>query len=470
MTTQGTALAIVQAKAALDILTDKIEQRTATIGIMGQGYVGLPLAVEFARAGFSVTGFDVNSARVAALNNGVCHIEDVDGEVFRQVSATTYRASDDFGLLADLDAVIICVPTPLNENKEPDISFVMHAAEQIASGLHAGQLIVLESTTYPGTTEELLLPLFERRGLQVGKDFGLAFSPERIDPGNTRFSLVNTPKVVGGTTERCSQLAAALYSSVIERVIQVSSTKAAELVKLLENTFRSVNIGLANEFAQIADILDINVWEVIDAASTKPYGFMPFYPGPGLGGHCIPIDPLYLSWKLRSLRYRARFIELASEVNEEMPEFVVDMVARALNEHGKCLNGARILALGVAYKKDISDMRESPALDVIKQLQKRHAQVSYADPYVPEVRLDATVLRASALNEEALREADCVVILTNHSDVDYAQVVREARLVIDTRNATGHLADAVASEHVWRLGRPAGRSISETGQDVKGAA
>lgn len=451
MITTGTTLSMTQRESALDALARAIEQRTAAIGVMGQGYVGLPLAVAFAQAGFPVTGFDVSNARVTALNNGICHIEDIAEQDFQQVRAAGYQASSDFDLLSTMDVVIICVPTPLNSSKEPDISFVLNAAKEIEARLHAGQLIVLESTTYPGTTEELLLPLLQWQGLRVGSDFCLAFSPERIDPGNKQFTLRNTPKVVGGMTERCAQLSHVLYGSIVERIVPVSSTRAAEMVKLLENTFRSVNIGLANEFAQIANILGIDVWEVIEAASTKPYGFLPFYPGPGLGGHCIPIDPLYLSWKLRSLRYRARFIELASEVNEEMPEFVVDMIARALNEHGKCLNGARILALGVAYKRDISDMRESPALDVLKLLHARHARVAYADKYVPEIRLDGQILSSRPYTNEDLREADCVVILTNHSHVDYAQVVREARLVIDTRNATGHLPPAA---HVWRLGRP----------------
>jgi UDP-N-acetyl-D-glucosamine dehydrogenase len=347
--------------------------------------------------------------------------------------------------------VTICVPTPLGNGKEPDISHVMDAAEQIARYLHRGQLIVLESTTFPGTTEELLLPMFERRGLSVGRDFCLAYSPERIDPGNRRFSLRNTPKVIGGVTQHCSRLALALYSAVVAQVVPVASPKAAEMVKLLENTFRAVNIGLANEFARMADILEVDIWEVIQAADSKPYGFMPFYPGPGPGGHCIPIDPLYLSWKLRSLDYRARFIEVASEVNEAMPEFVVDLIARALNEQGKCLNGAHILVLGVAYKRDVSDVRESPALDVMRILLNRHAHCSYADRYVPELQLNDAVLYAQPLEDEALRSADCVLILTDHSHVDYRRVIQQALLVVDTRNATGHLPGA---ERIWRLSRP----------------
>lgn len=444
-----------------------LEQRLATVGVIGLGYVGLPLAVEFAGAGFQVIGFDVDKARVAALQKGICHIADVDERAFQEVLATQFQPTTDFDLLAEVDVAIICVPTPLGKNKEPDISYVMSAAEHIASHLHAGQLIVLESTTYPGTTEERLLPLFERRGLRVGQDYSLAFSPERIDPGNQRFTLRTTPKVVGGMTERCATLAAALYSKVVTQVVPVSSPKAAELVKLLENTFRAVNIGLANEFAQIAGILDVDIWEVISAASTKPYGFLPFYPGPGLGGHCIPIDPLYLSWKLRSLDSRARFIELASEVNEAMPQYVVDLVDHALNEHGKCLNGARILVLGVAYKSDISDMRESPALDVIRLLLKRHVDISYVDSYVPALQLKNTVLQSQPLNAETLRAADCVLILTNHSHVDYQQVIAESQLIVDTRNATGHLPGA---EHVWRLSRPAATAESEAPARTRGAA
>jgi UDP-N-acetyl-D-glucosamine dehydrogenase len=460
-------------ESVLDELSRRIEQRAASIGVLGQGYVGLPLAVAFAQAGFQVTGFDVDSARVSAMNNGICHIADIDDRAFQQARSTGYRTSSDFNLLRDMDVLIICVPTPLNSSKEPDISFVLNATREIEARLRPGQLIILESTTYPGTTEELLLPLLERRGLRAGSDFGLAFSPERIDPGNRHYTLRNTPKVVGGTTQRCLQLSIALYSSIVERVVPVSSTRAAEMVKLLENTFRAVNIGLANEFAQIAELLGLDIWEVIDAASTKPYGFLPFFPGPGLGGHCIPIDPLYLSWKLRALRYRARFIDLASEVNEEMPEFVVEMVTRALKEQGKCLHGSRILALGVAYKRDVSDVRESPALDVLRLLHARHAQVAYVDRYVPEIQLDAETLEARPCTNEELRAADCVVILTNHSYLDYAQVVKEAKLVVDTRNATGHLAQEA---HVWRLARPNGVELpgvkgqGQEGEREEGAA
>lgn len=449
---------IILGEKRMSELLGRIEQRNAVVGVIGLGYVGLPLAVAFAQAGFQVIGFDVDNERVAALNEGISPIQDVSSWTLQQVVQTTFQATCDFSRLAEVDTVSICVPTPLQKTKEPDISYVVNATKHIASNLHPGQLVVLESTTYPGTTEELLQPMLEKTGLRVGSDFFLAFSPERIDPGNTQFSLQNTPKVVGGITEQCTHLAVALYSTIVEQVVQVGSTKVAELVKLLENTYRSVNIGLANEFAQIADILGVDIWEVIAAASSKPFGFVPFYPGPGLGGHCIPLDPYYLSWKLRSLHYRARFIDVANEVNEEMPGFVVDQVALALNEHGKCLNGSRILILGVAYKRDINDVRESPAIDVIEQLHEHHAHVAYADEYVPELRLDHTTLQSQPLSEALLHAVDCVVIVTNHSTVDYAWVVEHSPLVIDTRNATGHIEGA---EHVWRLTRPTGVQAAE---------
>ena len=432
-------------------LLRRIEQRMVVVGVIGLGYVGLPLAISFAGAGLRVLGFDIDKERIDALNRGICHIGDVGNDVLRQALATQLEVTNDFERLPEADAVMICVPTPLGKNKEPDVSHILSAAEQIARRLRRGQLILLESTTFPGTTEELLLPLFARRGLDVGSDYWLAFSPERIDPGNRRFTLRDTPRVIGGVTAQCTQFASALYSTIVEKVVPVSSPATAELVKLLENTYRAVNIGLANEFAQMAEILNVDIWEVIEAAASKPYGFMPFYPGPGTGGHCIPIDPLYLSWKLRSLRYRARFIELASEINEEMPAFVVDLTARALNEHGKCLNGSRILALGVAYKRDISDMRESPALDVMQLLLQRHARLAYIDQHVPSFELNGITYHTQTLSGEALREADCVLILTDHSDVDYSQVAREARLLVDTRNATGHLPEAA---QVWRMSRP----------------
>lgn len=428
-----------------------IEQRRAVVSVVGLGYVGLPLAVAFATAGFRVIGFDVDEPRVALLNAGVSHIPDVDSAILQQFVMTgAFEATSDFGRMAEVDTISICVPTPLRKTKDPDISYVMSAAEGVARALHPNQLIVLESTTYPGTTEELLLPMFESTGMRAGTDFFLAFSPERIDPGNPEFKVHNTPKVIGGVTPRCTEYAAALYSTAIQTVVPVSSPKAAELVKLLENTFRAVNIGMANELAQMANILGVDVWEVVNAAATKPFGFMPFYPGPGLGGHCIPIDPHYLAWKLRSLNYRARFIELASEVNGEMPRFVVNQITLALNEHAKCLNGARILVLGVAYKRDVGDVRESPAIDVIELLRDQHADVAYSDAHVPTLRLAQETLYATPLTSEALESADCVVIVTAHSDVDYEQVVRCAPLVVDTRNATAHTP---AADHVWRLAR-----------------
>lgn len=438
-------------QSAASELLQRIEQRSAVVGIIGLGYVGLPVAVELGRAGFHVIGFDIDETRLDTLNRGICHISDVDERVFHEALATHLEFTNHFDRLAEADAIIICVPTPLNSSREPDVSHILEAAAQIARCLRPGQLILLESTTFPGTTEELLLPLFERRGLRVGSDYWLAFSPERIDPGNTQFALRDIPRVVGGVTAQCTQLASALYSTVTQKVVPVSSPAAAELVKLLENTYRAVNIGLANEFARMADVLHIDIWEVIAAAATKPYGFTPFYPGPGPGGHCIPIDPLYLSWKLRSLDYRARFIELAREINEEMPAFVVDLVARALNEGGQCLNGSRILALGVTYKRDAGDTRESPALAVMQLLAQRHARVAYIDQYVPTLSFNGFTCHSKTLTAEELRAADCVLILTDHSKVDYALVAREARLIVDTRNATGHLPEA---PHIWRMSHP----------------
>jgi UDP-N-acetyl-D-glucosamine dehydrogenase len=443
----------------VDELLKRILERRAVVGVIGLGYVGLPLATEFARAGFRVIGFDVDSARVASLNAGICHIQDVDGEVLRSlVDNGRFEATADFDRLGEVDTVSICVPTPLRKTKDPDVSFVVDAVEAVSRRLHQGQVVVLESTTYPGTTEELVQPMLERRGMRVGADVFLAFSPERIDPGNTRYTLCNTPKVIGGVTADCTRLAAALYGSVVEEVVRVSSPCVAELVKLLENTFRAVNIGMANELALIANVLGVDVWEVIRAAATKPFGFVPFYPGPGLGGHCIPVDPQYLAWKLRSLNYRARFIELASEVNGEMPGFVLEQVAQALNEQRKCVNGARVLVLGVAYKRDVSDVRESPAIEIVEMLLARHAEVEYVDSFVPRLQLEHETLHAVPLTDEVLQQADCVVIVTDHTDVDYERVVRLAPLVMDTRNATG---DIPGSDHVWRLVRPVRRPSLE---------
>jgi UDP-N-acetyl-D-glucosamine dehydrogenase len=417
-------------------LEAKIAAGEARVGILGLGYVGLPLSVEFASAGLRVTGFDLAQEKTAALNRGESYIQDVPGErVAALVRAGRLSATTDFAALAECDAIVICVPTPLGKTKDPDLSMVVDASRAIATRLRPGQLVVLESTTYPGTTEELILPTLAERGLAVGESFFLAFSPERVDPGNPRFKTRNTPKIIGGVTPTCTRVARALYTKAVDTVIPVSSTRSAEMVKLLENTFRSVNIGLVNEVALMCDRLGVDVWEVIDAAATKPFGFMPFYPGPGLGGHCIPIDPLYLSWKLRTLNYRARFIELAGEVNSAMPEHVCSKVADTLNEAGKSVKGSRILVLGVAYKRDVDDVRESPALDIMRLLESRGARVAYNDPHVAELRMDSSVLRSAELLPAA-READLVVIVTDHSGFSYSEIVEAATRVLDTRNAT----------------------------------
>jgi UDP-N-acetyl-D-glucosamine dehydrogenase len=428
-------------------LEGKIARGEARVGTLGLGYVGLPLSVEFAGAGLSVVGFDLAAEKTAAINRGESYVQDVPAErVAALVRAGRLSATSDFAALSECDAVVICVPTPLSKTKDPDLSMVVDAAKAIAARLRRGQLVVLESTTYPGTTEELILPILAERRLSVGESFFLAFSPERVDPGNVRFNTRNTPKIIGGVTPTCTRVARALYAKAVDTVIPVSSTRSAEMVKLLENTFRSVNIGLVNEVALMCDRLGVDVWEVIDAAATKPFGFMPFYPGPGLGGHCIPIDPLYLSWKLKTLNYRARFIELAGEVNSAMPEHVCAKVADALNEAEKSVKGSRLLVLGVAYKRDVEDVRESPALDILRILESRGARVGYNDPYVPELRMDSAVLRSSELMP-AVRDADLVVIVTDHSAYRYAEIVEAARLVLDTRNAT----KGIRSPNIIRL-------------------
>jgi UDP-N-acetyl-D-glucosamine dehydrogenase len=415
-------------------LKEKLEQRQARVGVIGLGYVGLPLAVEFARAGFDVTGFDVDESKVADINAGRSYILDVKTEdVAASVKAGKLRATTDMSKLGEMDAVDICVPTPLRKTKDPDMSYVVSAAEQIARFIHPGMLIVLESTTYPGTTAEVLQPMFEARGLTVGEGFYLAFSPERVDPANEKFNTRNTPKVVGGTTPACSEVAAALYSAAVDTVVPVSSTQVAEMVKLLENTFRAVNIGLVNEIALMSHRMNIDVWEVIDAARTKPFGFMPFYPGPGLGGHCIPIDPFYLSWKAKQSGFECRFIELAGHVNGSMPEYVVERISEALNTKKKAINGARIHLFGIAYKKDVSDMRESPALDILQLLHRRGAELSYTDPYVPSLQEGALCLRSIA--EDAVDGVDCAVIATDHKAFDYAAMPGRFPLIVDTRNA-----------------------------------
>jgi UDP-N-acetyl-D-glucosamine dehydrogenase len=434
-------------------LEEKIQKGQATVGTLGLGYVGLPLSVEFAAAGLKVTGFDLSQEKVASVNRGESYIKDVPADRLKAlVSEGRLRASADFAGLADCDAIIICVPTPLSKTKDPDLTMVVDAAKAIAARLRPGQLVVLESTTYPGTTEELILPLLEARGLKVGEQFFLAFSPERVDPGNAKYHTKNTPKIIGGVTPACTRVARSLYNKAIDTIIPVSSTQTAEMVKLLENTFRSVNIGLVNELVLMCDRLDVDVWEVIDAAATKPFGFMPFYPGPGLGGHCIPIDPLYLSWKLKTLNYRARFIELAGEINSQMPEYVCAQVADALNDRERSVKGSKILVLGVAYKKDIEDVRESPALDIIRILQSRGANVSYHDPYVPELRTDDEHGGGGGKGERlksvdllpGVRDAHAVVIVTDHTAFPYPKIIDAAQLIVDTRNATkGIVSDKI---------------------------
>lgn len=406
------------------------------VGVVGLGYVGLPLLVEMARSGFEAIGIDVDPKKVEAINAGKSYIEDVPDEDLRlHVNAGKLRATSDWDVVCELDAVSICVPTPLRKTKDPDISYIVSASDQIARRLQKGQIIILESTTYPGTTDELLLPRFERPDFKVGRDFFLAFSPERVDPGNKKFTTRNTPKIIGGVTPECTRRCTEYYSKIFDTVVPVSSCRCAEMVKLLENTFRSVNIGLVNEVAVMCDKLGLDVWEVIAAAATKPFGFMPFYPGPGLGGHCIPIDPHYLAWKLKMLNYTARFIELASEINGSMPHFVVDKVVRALNDDKKPVHGSKILILGVAYKPNVSDVRESPALDIIGLLTDLKASVSYHDPYVPELQEGDHSLTSVPLTEANLKAADCVIIVTNHAALDYKLVGQCARLVVDTRNA-----------------------------------
>jgi UDP-N-acetyl-D-glucosamine dehydrogenase len=423
-----------------DRLLTKLVERKACIGVVGLGYVGLPLALEFAKAGFRVIGYDVSQPVVDGLMSGKSHIRDVPSEEVKDlVAAGKFEATTDESRLREMDAVSIAVPTPLAKTRDPDMTYVIAAADAIARNCHPGLLIVLESTTYPGTTRDLMQPKLEAAGLTVGEDVFLAFSPERVDPGNPKWNTKNTPKVVGGITPACTEVASALYASCLETIVPVSSTETAELVKLLENTFRSVNIGLVNEMQIVCEKLGVNVWEVIDAAATKPFGFMKFTPGPGIGGHCIPLDPHYLAWKMRTLNYKTRFIDLASEINSEMPALVVEKVADALNDQRKPVRGCRILVLGVAYKKDVDDMRESPALDVISLLEERGADVVYHDPYVPSFREDGHEHASVAFTDAELTRADAVVIVTDHSSVDYQRVVDLAAVVVDTRNATAGL-------------------------------
>lgn len=434
-------------------LLNKIKNYSARIGVIGLGYVGLPLAVEFASTGFRATGFEVDARKAEAINRGNSYILDVPSEqVAELIKAERLQATIDFSALANMDIIIICVPTPLRKTKEPDVSYILAAAEKIQETLRAGQLIILESTTYPGTTDEVLRPMFDEKGLVLDRDYFLAFSPERVDPGNPQFQTKNIPKVVGGVTEDSADVAAAAYDAVVHNVHRVASARAAEMAKLLENTFRAVNIGLVNELSQLCYTLGIDTWEVIEAAATKPFGFMAFYPGPGIGGHCIPLDPHYLSWKARMHGFEARFISLAEEVNSTMPQHVVELVIAGLNKHRKAVNGSKILVLGVAYKRDIDDMRESPALGIIEKLEKLGAEVSFHDPHVEEIILEnGGRMRSVELTEAAITDADCAVIITDHQKVDYRWVAEKAKLVIDSRNATRELKKTDLAEKIIRL-------------------
>ncbi|NMC45550.1 MAG: nucleotide sugar dehydrogenase [Chloroflexi bacterium] len=420
-------------------LVTKFENKSARIGVLGLGYVGLPLAVVFAQAGFEVTGIDPIESKIKSLEQGKSYVLDVPDETIQILTSTgKLKATSDFAVLKDLDAVSICVPTPLRKTGDPDLSFIFSVADSLKKYVHPGMAVVLESTTYPGTTRELILSkLTEDNTLKVGEDLFLAFSPERVDPGRIDYTTRNTPKVIGGITPACLEVTSSWYGQALEKVIPVSSAEVAEMAKLLENTFRMINIGLVNEMAIMCDRLGVDIWEVIEAASTKPFGFMKFQPGPGLGGHCIPIDPLYLSWKLKTLNYSTRFINLASEINTGMPRFTVTKIQDALNTHKKPINGSKILVLGVAYKPDIDDLRESPALDIIHLLQEKGAQVQYHDPFIPSINHDELRMQSVADFDKAVKEADCVVIVTNHSLYDYTSIMRDAKLVFDARNATG---------------------------------
>jgi UDP-N-acetyl-D-glucosamine dehydrogenase len=441
------ATEVVKRVSFRERLTAKLETRSARVGIVGLGYVGLPLAVEFARAGFTVTGIDLQQSKVEQINAGRSYIQDVNsGELDRLVANNQLSATADFSVLEDLDTINICVPTPLRKTKDPDMSYILAACQEIERYLHPGVLVILESTTYPGTTEELVLPKLSNGGLEVGRDFFLCFSPERVDPGNPKFQTRNIPKVVGGITPQCTEMGRLFYSQALEKVIPVSSTQVAEMVKLLENTFRMINIGLVNELAVMCDRMRIDVWEVIEAAATKPFGFMPFFPGPGLGGHCIPVDPFYLSWKTRQAGLEARFIELAGHINGQMPHFVADKIQAALNDRSKPVKGSHIHILGVAYKRDVDDVRESPALDVIHLLMRRGATVTFSDPFVPSVTVDGVELTAAKMECE-IAKSDCVAIITDHSNVDYKAVLHNAPLVVDTRNALR----GVESEKIVKL-------------------
>ncbi len=429
-------------------LMERIQNKSATVGIIGLGYVGLPLAAELAKAGYHVTGFDVDEWKVGELNAGRSYIPDVPtAELAEVVKSGHFKATTDMSALADMDCVDIAVPTPLRKTKDPDMSYVVQAVEAVKKHLKKGQLVSLESTTYPGTTDELVKPMLEETGLKAGTDFYLVFSPERVDPANPQYLTKDIPKVVGGIDKHSTDLACALYGNVVTRTVPVTGTVVAEMAKLLENTFRSVNIGMVNELALMCHRMKIDVWEVIDAAKTKPFGFMPFYPGPGLGGHCIPIDPFYLSWKAKQSGFEARFIELAGQVNSSMPEWVVTRVADALNSVKKAVNGSRIHVYGVAYKKNVGDMRESPAIDVIEHLLRRGATVTYSDPYVPNFRLDHGTMNAVPVADALAAKPDCVVITTDHDAFDYAELVEKASLILDSRNAL----KKYSAPHIHRL-------------------
>ena len=417
-------------------LENKIRDRSAKLGVIGLGYVGLPLMVEMAQSGFAVTGIDIDGSKIESINAGISYVLDVPDESLRHATLNgTIRATQSFAAVKSLDTISICVPTPLRKTKDPDLSYVIAAVEAVHNHLTPGKLIILESTTYPGTTREIVLPILEKSGLKVGRDFFLAFSPERVDPGNRTFTTRNIPKVIGGMTPRCTEIASLLYQQFLDCTVPVSSPESAEMVKLLENTFRSVNIALANEMARMCRKFHINVWEVIEAAKTKPFGFMPFYPGPGLGGHCIPVDQYYLTWKARLNGFEPRLIEMAGVINSQMPGFTISRIADALNKNKKSLNGSRILALGVSYKRDVSDTRESPAFEVVKELMEKGAMVSYSDPYVQRVEIGGEVLVSVGLTPQFLQSLDCVVVLTDHSVFDYSMICAESSLILDCRNA-----------------------------------
>ena len=442
-----TASGVVESGVIANELSEKIRARAASTCVVGLGYVGLPLAVELGRAGYQVTGIDRDPEKIRAIRGGECYIADVKRAVLaRLVGSGMLRATTDPSVLETVDTVSISVPTPLRKTRDPDLSHVVAAAEDLAAHIHAGMLVILESTTYPGTTEEAILPVIEKSGLQVGRDFFLCFSPERVDPGNKDFHTRNIPKVIGGVTPACTEIGALFYSQFMEQVVPVSSTRVAEMVKLMENTFRMINIALANEMALMCDHMNIDVWEVIEAAATKPFGFMPFYPGPGLGGHCIPVDPLYLSWKTKQTGHEARLIDLAAQINVQMPRFVVDKVQAALNDRAKPVKGSRIHIVGVAYKRDVSDVRESPALDIIKLLGERGGEVSYTDPLVPRIEIESRVLESQALDVMA-KAADCVLVVADHSSIDYERLLADADLLVDTRNRY----KGVTSDKIVRL-------------------